>query len=137
MEPLVVLSLLLLLSVLLLQEADAASPFVPRPTAVVARRDRPQRCGSSRSSRSSRSAFMSFLHSDDNHGAHEGKGLGRSGVWARFRNATDAIMDRVEDALDMEDEKKAITDFIVRVRSGWVEGETLVSCQAWPIGFDV
>ena len=81
---------------------------------------------------------MNFRHHDD--GAHEGKELGRSGVWASFRNATDAIMDRVEDAtdaikdrvedaLDMEDEKGAIKDFIARVWLRWVGGEAVIVCD--------
>lgn len=58
---------------------------------------------------------MNFRLNHDN-GAHEGRELGRSGVWARFCDMTDAVMDKVEDALDMEDEKKAISDFIRKVR---------------------
>lgn len=133
-----VLSLLLLLPALLLQ-GDAARPFVPRPTAVARRAARQQRCSSSGSRRYGRGAFMNFRHHHDD-GAHEGKELGRSGVWASFRNATDAIMDRVEDAtdaikdgvedaLDMEDEKKAIKDFIARVRLRWVGGEAVIVCD--------
>jgi len=53
-----------------------------------------------------------FRHKDDH---HEGRQLGRSGVWARFKNATDALADRIEDAL--EDEKKEIRDVLARVRS--------------------
>lgn len=58
---------------------------------------------------------MNFRHRDD--GGHEGQQLGRSGVWGRFRNATDALVDRIEDAL--EDEKQAIGDFFTRVQLGW------------------
>ena len=60
-----------------------------------------------------RSSPLAFLNDGAAGGQHEGAKLGRSGVWARLHNATEALMDKLEDAI--EDEKKAISDFIARV----------------------